>query len=68
MVVAKLPGADGILQEVHIPAITLVPHQGILIDEVEVEMKVKLSDSTDEKRQQSKKTKQNKKDYYRFFQ
>ena len=55
MVIAKLPGADGILQEVHIPAITLVPHQGILIDEVEVEMKVKLSDSADEKDSKAKK-------------
>ena len=43
MVVVKLPGQDGKLQEVHIPAITLVPHSGIAIDEVSVEMKVKLS-------------------------
>ena len=49
MVVVKLPSQDGKLQEVHIPAITLVPHSGIAIDEVSVEMKVKLSNSEDEK-------------------
>ena len=49
MVVVKLPGQNGKLQEVHIPAITLVPHQGILIDEVEVKMKVKLSNSEEKK-------------------
>ena len=49
MIKVQLPGANGQLREVHIPAITLVPHQGILIDEVEVEMKVKLSGSEDEK-------------------
>jgi len=49
MIVAKLPGKNGELREVRIPSITLVPHQGILIDEVEVEMKVKLSGSEDEK-------------------
>jgi len=55
MIVAKLPGGNGELKEVHIPAITLVPHQGILIDEVEVEMKVKLSGSDDEKDTKAKK-------------
>ena len=48
MVVVKLPSQDGKLQEVHIPAITLVPHSGIAIDEVSVEMKVKLSSGEDE--------------------
>ena len=45
VIIVKLPGQDGKLKDVHIPAISLVPHQGILIDEVEVEMKVKLSGS-----------------------
>ena len=49
VIIVKLPGQDGKLKDVHIPAISLVPHQGILIDEVEVEMKVKLSGSDEEK-------------------
>ena len=49
VIIVKLPGQDGKLKDVHIPAISLVPHQGILIDEVEVEMKVKLSGSEEEK-------------------
>ena len=49
VIILKLPGQDGKLKDVHIPAISLVPHQGILIDEVEVEMKVKLSGSEEEK-------------------
>ena len=49
VIIVKLPGQDGKLKDVHIPAISLVPHQGILIDEVEVEMKVKLSGSQEEK-------------------
>ena len=49
IIVVKLPGAEGKLKEVRVPAISLVPHQGILIDEVEVEMKVKLSGSDEEK-------------------
>ena len=49
MILVKLPGQNGELKDLHIPAITLVPHQGILIDEVKVEMKVKLSNSEDEK-------------------
>ena len=49
MIRVKMPGKEGKLQEIHVPAISLVPHQGILIDEVEVEMKVKLSGSDEEK-------------------
>ena len=49
MIRVKMPGKEGKLQEIHVPAISLVPHQGILIDEVEVEMKVKLSGSEEEK-------------------
>ena len=49
VIIVKRPGQDGKLKDVHIPAISLVPHQGILIDEVEVEMKVKLSGSEEEK-------------------
>ena len=49
MILVKLPGADGQLREVHIPAITLVPHYGLAIDEVSVEMQVKLSSSEESK-------------------
>ena len=49
VIVVKLPGQDGKPKDVSIPPISLVPHQGILIDEVEVEMKVKLSGSEEEK-------------------
>ena len=55
MVVVKLPGQDGKLQEIHIPAITLVPHSGIAIDEVSVEMKVKLSSGDDDKERKGSK-------------
>ena len=55
MVVVKLPSQDGKLQEVHIPAITLVPHSGIAIDEVSVEMKVKLSSGEDDKERKGNK-------------
>lgn len=49
MILVKLSGGDGQLREVHIPAITLVPHYGLAIDRVSVRMKVKLSSSEDEK-------------------
>jgi hypothetical protein len=49
MIVVKLPGKDGQLKDVHIPAITLVPHYGLAISEVSVKMKVKLSSSEDDK-------------------
>ena len=55
MVVVKLPSQDGKLQEVHIPAITLVPHSGIAIDEVSVEMKVKLSSGENDKKSKGQK-------------
>ena len=49
VIIVKLPGQDGKPKDVSIQAISLVPHQGRLIDEVEVEMKVKLSGSEEEK-------------------
>ena len=49
MILVKLPGKDGQLKEVHIPAITLVPHYGLAIDRVSVKMKVKLSSGEDDK-------------------
>jgi hypothetical protein len=56
MIILQLPGSDGKMREVNVPAISLVPHYGLAIDEVSVEMKVKLS-TTDE----AKETKGNKK-------
>ena len=47
MVKVQLPGSEGIMREVLIPAITLVPHNGLSIDEVSIKMKVKLSTSED---------------------
>tara|TARA_R110000824_G_scaffold243187_4_gene431810 strand:+ start:4282 stop:4716 length:435 start_codon:yes stop_codon:yes gene_type:complete len=55
MILVKLPGADGKLKDVHIPAITLVPHYGLAIDEVSVEMKVKLSTSIGNKERKGNK-------------
>jgi hypothetical protein len=49
MILVKLPGKDGKLKDVHIPAITLVPHYGLAIEEVSVKMKVKLSNGEDDK-------------------
>ena len=55
MILVKLPGKDGQLREVHIPAITLVPHYGLAIDEVSIEMKVKLSSSEEDKKRKGNK-------------
>ena len=49
MILLQLPGSDGKMREVNIPAISLVPHYGLAIDEVSVEMKVKLSTSDEDK-------------------
>jgi len=56
MIVVKLPGKDGSLKDVHIPAITLVPHYGIAIDEVSITMKLKLSSGEDDKERKGNKT------------
>ena len=55
MIVVKLPGKDGQLTDVQVPAITLVPHYGLAISEVSVEMKVKLSSSEDDKERKGNK-------------
>ena len=49
IILVKLPGKYGKLKDVHIPAITLVPHYGLAIEEVSVKMKVKLSNGEDDK-------------------
>lgn len=55
MIKVKLPSSDGQLKQVLIPAITLVPHYGLAIDEVSVQMKVKLSNSDEEKEKKGNK-------------
>ena len=55
MIVVKLPSQNGQLKDVHIPAITLVPHYGLAIDEVSIEMKVKLSSGEDDKERKGNK-------------
>ena len=45
MVTVQLPsGANGEMKEVNIPVVTLVPHNGMAIKEVEIEMEVGLSE------------------------
>jgi len=48
MLAVSLPGHDGMLQELQIPAITLVPHHGLKIKEVTLEMKVHLGAKEDD--------------------
>ena len=45
MIKVQLPhGTNGEMQEVNIPVVTLVPHNGMAIKEVEIEMEVALSE------------------------
>ena len=44
-----VPGPDGKLTEYQIPLITLVPHQNLAIDKVQIEMQVRLSPHSDTK-------------------
>jgi len=49
MIAVQLPhGAGGELQTINIPVITLVPHNGMAIKEVEIEMEVALSQGESE--------------------
>ena len=63
-----MPGQEWTIKDLHIPAITLVPHYSILaIDEVTVKMKVKLSTSDeDDKDRKGNKPSIVKKDYFRL--
>jgi hypothetical protein len=45
----QLPGPDGKLTEYQVPLITLVPHQNLAIDTVQIEMQVRLSPHSDTK-------------------
>ena len=54
MIAVQLPhGAGGELQTINIPVITLVPHNGMAIKEVEIEMEVSLSPGESEEINQS---------------
>ena len=54
MIKIQLPqGTDGGMKEVNIPVITLVPHNGMAIKEVEIEMEVSLTLGDSEKINQS---------------
>ena len=54
MIEVQLPhGAGGKLQTINIPVITLVPHNGMAIKEVEIEMEVALSPGESEEINQS---------------
>ena len=57
MVHVTLPDQEGKLLPVQIPAITLVPHNGLKIKEVSLEMKVRLSQSDQEDESKMKKSK-----------
>ena len=58
MVAVQLPsGTNGEMKTVNIPVITLVPHNGMAIKEVEIEMEVALSQGDAEKINKSKATK-----------
>ena len=58
MIDVQLPhGAGGELQTINIPVITLVPHNGMAIKEVEIEMEVALSEGESEEINNSDTTK-----------
>ena len=58
MIPIQLPnGNNGEMKTVNIPVITLVPHNGMAIKEVEIEMEVALSQGDAEKINKSKATK-----------
>ena len=58
MIAVQLPhGVGGELQTINIPVITLVPHNGMAIKEVEVEMEVALSPGESEEINKSDATK-----------
>ena len=68
MVAVQLPsGANGEMKTVNIPVITLVPHNGMAIKEVEIEMEVGLSEGELEEINNSDTTKKKPSKIVRFF-
>ena len=68
MIPIQLPdGQNGEMKTINIPVITLVPHNGMAIKEVEVEMKVALSSGDLEEINKSNATKKKPSKIKRFF-
>ena len=68
MIKVQLPhGTDGGMKEVNIPVITLVPHNGMAIKEVEIEMEVALSTGESEEINNSDTTNKKPSKIKRFF-
>ena len=68
MVAVQLPsGTNGEMKTVNIPVVTLVPHNGMAIKEVEIEMEVGLSEGELEEINNSDTTKKKPSKIVRFF-
>ena len=67
MIPVKLPSQDGELRTINIPVITLVPHNGIAIKEVEIEMEVALSEGESEEINKGKATKKKTSRIHKFI-
>ena len=68
MIPVQLPNGDnGELKTVNIPVITLVPHNGMSIKEVEIEMEVALSQGESEEINKSKTTKKKPSKIHKFL-
>ena len=68
MLPVKLPNGDnGELKTINIPVITLVPHNGMAIKEVEIEMEVALSQGESEEINKSKATKKKPSKIHKFL-
>ena len=68
MVPVQLPnGQNGEMKTINIPVITLVPHNGMAIKEVEIEMKVALSPGESEEINKSETTKRKPSNIRSFF-
>ena len=64
----QLPnGKDGEMKTINIPLITLVPHNGMAIKEVEIEMEVALSEGESEQINKSKATKKKPSKIHKFL-
>ena len=68
MIPVQLPNGDnGELKTINIPLITLVPHNGMSIKEVEIEMEVALSQGESEEINKSKTTKKKPSKIHKFL-
>ena len=68
MIPVQLPNGDnGELKTINVPVITLVPHNGMSIKEVEIEMEVALSQGESEEINKSKTTKKKPSKIHKFL-